>query len=141
MPSVGRPARLESRLVGMAQSLPKPVLQMYCYTEALAQRLWLLGVDVWLMGSGDPQTASWWFTLHRGFERPGDSAGCMQWERLFPLKSPTGIWSWHGYALPEHFHWDLSRLYEGQSQRFAARFNIVGPVVSYLQVTFQIAEG
>lgn len=135
------PQATYSRVVSMAQVLPQPPGDMFCYTEALAQHLWLIGVDVWLVGQGDPQAARWSFTLRRGLTVPPNSLVVRNWEYVLPLLSPSGLWSWHGESTPFHMHWDMMKLFEGQSQRFAAAFNITGPVVSYLQVSFEISEG
>lgn len=135
------PRGVYSRQVCAGQSLPQPPGQQFCFTPTLAQNLWLLAVDVFLVGVGDPQSAAWWFTLRRGFTLPGTSAEVWLWEDILPVNSPVGLWSWHGYALPQHLHWDMNRLFTGQAQRFAVIFNIVGPLISYIQVSFEVSEG
>ncbi|GAH82873.1 unnamed protein product [marine sediment metagenome] len=138
---VKNPTSIYSRVVSMAQVLPQPAGQQFCFTEALSQHLWLLGIDVWIFGKPVDPGDSWWFILRRGLDRPTDSLNIWTWTDILPLLSPTGLWSWHGYGTPYHMHWDMRKLYEGQSQRFAAAFNIDGPIVSYFQVSFEISEG
>lgn len=138
---VTTPTSVYSRVVSMAQVLPQPANLMYCFTEALGQQLWLLGIDVWIFGKPVDPGDSWWFYLRRGISRPTATADLYEWEIVLPLLSPTGQWSWHGYGTPYHMHWDMKKLYVGQSQRFAAYFNITGPIVSYFQASFEISEG
>ncbi|GAH72943.1 unnamed protein product [marine sediment metagenome] len=139
--SAQRRVELESRVVSMAQTLPQPANKAYCHTESLAQNLWLIGIDVWIFGKPVDPNDSWWFTLRRGFALPTDIAEVWTWENILPLLGVTGSWSWHGYGCPYHMHWDMMRLYKGQSQRFGAAINITGPTVSYFQASFEISEG
>jgi len=138
---VTAPQSVYSTVVNMAQVLPQPANLAFCFTRALGQRLWLLDIDVWIFGKPVDPGDSWWFYLRRGFQRPGDIAEVAQWENILPLQSPTGLWSWHGYGTPAHMHWEMQTLYTGQSQRFAAGFNVTGPIVSYFQASFHISEG
>lgn len=136
-----RPVEPESRVVSMFQTMPQPANLQFCYTGVLAQRLWLLGIDAWIFGKPSDPNDSWWFSLRRGFDLPTDIAQVWRWENILPFQGHFGIGYPHGYSTPYHMHWSMKRLFEGQSQRFAAALNIVGPVVSYLEVSFEISEG
>ena len=139
--SVTNPMAVSSNVVSMAQSFPQPANLAFCYTRALGQKLWLLGIDVWIFGRPVDPDDSWWFGIRRGFNLPTATAEVTYWENVLPLLAPTGSWTWHGYGTPYHMHWDMRKFYEGQSQRFGACINITGPIVSYFQASFEISEG
>lgn len=138
---VTKPRSGYSRIVSMAQTLPQPANLQYCFTEALGQRLWLLGIDVWIFGKPASVNDSWWFIIRRGFQMPTATAQIWDWENVLPLLAPTGSWSWHGYTTPYHMHWSMHKLFEGQSQRFGAAINITTPITSYFEASFEISEG
>jgi len=130
-----------SRVVTIEHVDPAPGGQDFAVTPALADKLWLLSVDVWITGQGLPVATSWWFDLRRGLRKPATRLAVQQWEYLLPVLAMTGTWIFNGYGNPVHRHWDMNVWYESPAQRFAVIGHMVGPVLSRITASFRISEG
>ena len=137
---VRNPMSEYSRVVSCSHYDPAPPDQSFAYTEGLSQKLWLLGVDVWLDTNPPFATHVFTFSVWRMLLKPAALADMYAAENILPLRSPVGWWYWHAYGPERHFHWNMKRLYEGAAQRFGVVLTGAGAVIAQIHASFEISE-
>ena len=135
------PRGVYSRIVSCSHYDPVPPAQSFAYTETLAQKLWLLGVDVWLSTNPPFPTHSYTFSLWRLTTIPASLAAMYNNENILPVRAVNGTWYWHAYGPDAHFHWSMNKLYEGQGQRFGCVMTGAGGIIAQIHASFEISEG
>lgn len=136
------PISVYSRVVSVDLAVAQAWGWTYVVTPVMGNRVWLLGIKVWpqVMAINAAQGID--FELFDG--GPGDVslADVQTWDRLLPKVNNTNVMvPWAITDGSAGFEWDLSRLFVGESRRFALVGTRTGPDAALLQVSFRIAEG
>ena len=114
----------------------------FAVTPPLGNRIWLLGVKMWVFVPGIGNCASG-FTYIRTGTDPRATAGqvATQWEpiiRNYGGPKPGFYWS----CEQAEFEWDMEVLYLGTGRRFGAVSESLTEAQSYrIWVSFKISEG
>lgn len=136
------PISVYSRIVSVELTVAQGWGWTYVVTPIVGNRVWLLSAKVWTQVMVVNAAQGIHFNLWAG--GPGDVslADVTTWDRLMPKNDNMNMmmtWSITDGSLG--FEWDLSRLFVGESRRFAMTGTRIGPDAALLQASFQIAEG
>ncbi|MBA7609962.1 hypothetical protein ES703_17165 [subsurface metagenome] len=132
-----------SRVINLTLQVEKGLGEEdFAVTPPIGNRVWLLGVKMWVFVPGIGTCASG-FTYIRTGTDPKVNAGqvATQWEpiiRNYGGPKPGFYWSCE-YAF---FEWDMEILYIGSGRRFGAVSENLSATQNYrIWVSFQISEG
>lgn len=143
--------------LAMAAAHPKPVYSRivscrlvvafgagakFRVTHALGDRLWLLGVKVWLVPKPIDPTLSTDFKIITGSLKPGNSSEAYKWENVIPLYgSSDELRLWAAYDGRDYFEWKMMKFYEGRPRMFGIYAIRLGVGTDVLRVSFEVSEG
>lgn len=130
-----------SRVVSCSHYDPAPPGQDFAYTEAVAQNLRLLSIDIFLDTNVPFAQHVFTFSVWRMTAIPANLLAVYQTENIMPVQSTTGIWYWHAYGPDKHFHWSMNRRFKGVGQRFGVVLTGAGAVIAQIHASFEISEG
>lgn len=136
------PISAYSRVVSVELAVADPWGWTYVVTPVVGDRVWLLGVKVWMQRVAVDLTQLTSFSIYAGGGRNSSLQDVITWENVLPKINNAGqMISWHQYDGSTGFEWDLSKKYEGDSRRFALVGTRTGLGGRLIQASFLIAEG
>lgn len=132
-----------SRVVSLHQVLPADDVWYVAVSPTIGNRVWLLGIDIWatpIIPNDNNYSA---FTFRIGTGISWTIAEVNQWEEILPITTGAVTrFRWQIYDGCDHHHWNISKIYTGQSRRLAVTsMRAAGMGVAELDVSFEISEG
>ncbi len=135
------PKAVYSRVVSVLVDFEEPVREGFEITAGLGNRLWLLGVDVWVECRQDIVLPNYCWAVYFGSGVPADIAALRNWNQILPIKWQDSFVVWRTYQQEKHWHFDMTRLFEGNALRFGAYGEGTGAKIGHFEFAFEISEG
>lgn len=131
-----------SRIVSCRVIVAQGVGPKFRVTRVLGDRLWLLGVRVWLVPKAVDPTLYTDFKIITGSVKPANLTEAFNMENVIPLYG-TGDQErlWAAYDGRDYFEWTMMRFFEGMPRVFGIYAIRLGTGTDVLRVSFEISEG
>lgn len=129
-----------SRVLGCGSNfLLYPALD-FCCTLPVGERVWLLGVSVWVtyhdvVGNYDTR-----FAIKTDTGVWNNPAQVLGFEDIVPMPSIDSAERWRTFARNVSFHFGMKRLYVGAGRRFGLWVWADSPAVGMIRASFEVAE-
>lgn len=137
------PKPVYSRVINLTLQVPAGLGQDdFAVSPPLGNRIWLLGVDLFIMNMNVDVVVSGFLYISTGIEKKVTASMiATQWDpiiRNYGGPKPGFYYS----GIREHFHWDMMKFYEGTGRRFGAVAESLVDITSWRAwVSFEISEG
>ncbi len=113
------------------------------FTPPVGQRLWLLGVDVWVNPESAAPAEYMSLLILSGLGEPALPGEILTWQNILPCHWPDGsVATWSLYHGRDHLSWKMNQYFEGEQRRFGFWASTSDPATyQEVRVSFQISEG
>ncbi len=132
-----------SRVVNLTLQVPAGAgNEDLAVTPPIGNRIWLLGVDLFVTNLNVDVVASGFIYISTGTGQKvtGENVAT-KWELIIPNYGGPKPGLYYS-GIRDHFHWDMMRFYEGAGRRFGALAeNLTDTIGFRVWVSLQISEG
>lgn len=138
-----KPRAVYSRVINLTVQVPAGLAQEdFAFTPAIGNRVWLLGVDLFVMTLEVDVVVSGFVYIRSGVGKPQSASEvATKWNPViqnYGGPKPGFYFS----AIQDHYHWNMNKFYEAGAVRFGVMATSLVDIVSWRAwVSFQISEG
>lgn len=132
-----------SRVVSINVEVPDNNEWQFGVTPVLAQRFWLLEVQIWAFPKAVVAAQATVFEILTGTSEPKSAEALLNWDNILPIYGKGGVvgpWSMDDNR--DYMSWTMEMLFQNMVRRFGVRAKRpVGFGQDGLYVSFKISEG
>jgi len=136
------PRVIYSRVESLQVNVGAGPATAYAVTPPLGNCVWLLGIKCWMLPKAINVANISALSFVKGEGPARALADVMQWKNILPLNNENSFsMSWFFHDGRDEMSWEFSRLYTGESVRFAVIVGRSAGPADQAQVSFVISEG